>query len=198
VAYLASLSNHREHGGRFEYRSILTDLLGLVIARASGATFGETLGRCLWSPMGAETDASVTVDAEGFAVADGGISVSLRDLARFGRLVLDGGVVEGTQLVPAAWLDDTLAGEADSVAAFAADPEHADTYPGAHYRNQWWIPAEGTVFLGMGIHGQFLFADRATRTVIAVLSTWPTSLDEDRRASVLDAFRATSAVLGGG
>ena len=93
LAYLSQLPNHREHGGRFEYRSILTDVLGLVIERAAGRPFAETLGRELWSPMGAETDAYVTVDADGFPVADGGICVTLRDLARFGRMVLDGGMV---------------------------------------------------------------------------------------------------------
>ena len=87
LAYLSQLSNHREHGGRFEYRSILTDVLGVVIERAAGRPFADTLGRELWSPMGAETDAYVTVDADGFPVADGGICVTLRDLARFGRMV---------------------------------------------------------------------------------------------------------------
>jgi CubicO group peptidase (beta-lactamase class C family) len=195
LQYLAGLPNHREHGGRFEYRSILTDVLGLVIERAAGAPFAEVLGRELWSPMGAETDAYVTVDADGFAVADGGICVSLRDLARFGRLVLDGGVVDGRQLVPGDWLDDTLAGGADSAEAFAQDEEHSADFPGAHYRNQWWVPAGGQVFLGMGIHGQFLYADRATHTVIALLSTWPTSLDPARRDAVMAAFRETSRQL---
>jgi CubicO group peptidase (beta-lactamase class C family) len=194
IAYLASLGNHREHGGRFEYRSILTDALGLVIERASRAPYAETLGRELWGPMGAETDAYVTVDGEGFAVADGGICVSLRDLARFGRLVLDRGAVDGHQVVPADWLDDTLAGGPDSAAAFAQD-EHSASMPGGHYRNQWWVPAGGRVFLGLGIHGQFLWVDRSTDTVIAVHSTWETSLDEDRRRATLEAFRETSAQL---
>ena len=149
VAYLAALANHREHGGRFEYRSILTDVLGLVIERAAGAPFAETVGRELWNPLGAETDAYVTVDADGFPVADGGICVTLRDLARFGRMILDHGIVAGRQVVPAEWLDDTLAGGDDSAEAFAQD-EHSADLPGGHYRNQWWVPAGGRAFLGMG------------------------------------------------
>jgi CubicO group peptidase (beta-lactamase class C family) len=196
LTYIAGLGNHREHGGRFEYRSILTDLLGLVIERASGMPYAETLGRELWAPMGAETDAYVTVDAEGFAVADGGLCVTLRDLARFGRMILDRGAVDGRQIVPADWLDDTLAGAADSAAAFAQD-EHIVSMPGGHYRNQWWIPAGGRVFLGMGIHGQFLWVDRGTGTVVAVHSTWETSLDEDRRAAALAAFAETGQQLAG-
>lgn len=196
VTYLSGLDNHRLHGGRFEYRSILTDVLGLVIERAAGASFARTLADELWSPMGAETDAHVTVDADGFAVADGGISVSLRDLARFGRMVLEGGVVDGKQVVPRGWLDDTLGGDEDSAPAFAQDDHSADL-PGGHYRNQWWVPAGHQTFMGLGIHGQFLFADRTSGVVIAVLSTWPVSLDPPRHHRTTDAFSETARQLSG-
>ena len=52
---------------------------------------------------------------------------------------------------------------------------------GGHYRNQWWVPAGRRVLLAMGIHGQFLFVDVEARIVIALLSTWPTPLDDARR-----------------
>jgi CubicO group peptidase (beta-lactamase class C family) len=194
LAYLGSLGNHREHGGRFEYRSILTDLLGLVIERAARRPYAEVLGERLWSRIGAETDAYVTVDPHGFAVADGGICVSLRDLARFGQMVLDDGVAEGRRIVASEWLSDTLHGAADSKEAFAADP-HSEELSGGHYRNQWWVPAGGEELLGLGIHGQFLFIDYATGTVVAQLSTWEASLDPNRRARSLEAFRATGREL---
>jgi CubicO group peptidase (beta-lactamase class C family) len=185
IAYLASLRNVRPHGGRFEYRSILTDVLGLVLERAGGAPLGELLGRELWGPMGAEADAEVTVDPRGFPVADGGICVTLRDLARFGQLILE----DGRSVVPAAWIADTLRGGEDSKEAFAAD-EHAEDLPGGHYRNQWWVPAGGGVLLGWGIHGQFLYVDRDAGVVAVKLSTWPTPLDEDQRAATLATFQA--------
>lgn len=185
VAYLRTLGNHegRTHGGRFEYRSILTDVLGLVLQRAGDAPLAELISQHVWQPIGAETDAQVTVDGGGFAVADGGICVSLRDLARFGRAVLNGDVTPG-------WIADTRAGAPDSADAFAQD-EHADQLPGGHYRNQWWVPAGGDVLIGVGIHGQFLMIDHPSRTVLAVQSTWPVSLDEDRRAAVHAAFYET-------
>ena len=192
-AYLRTLGNHRAHGGRFEYRSILTDVLGLVLERAAGRPLAEALGDELWAPLGTETDAYVTVDAEGFSVADGGICVSLRDLARFGQMVAAGGVAGDRRIVASAWLDDTLAGAADSREAFAQD-EHIVEMPGGHYRNQWWVPGDG-VLLGLGIHGQFLYVDRGSDTVIAVVSTWPMSLDPERRRRAMDAFRATARAL---
>ena len=196
ITYLATLPNHRPHGGRFEYRSILTDVLGLALERAAGEPFADVLGRHLWGPLGAETDGYVTVDADGFAVADGGICVSLRDLARFGLMVADGGIADDRRIVADTWLRDTLAGGADSREAFAQD-EHSIEMPGAHYRNQWWVPADAQVLLGLGIHGQFLFVDRGSHTVIAMVSTWPTSLDPDRHVRAMGAFRETSRALGG-
>jgi CubicO group peptidase (beta-lactamase class C family) len=121
--------------------------------------------------------------------------VSLRDLARFGRLVLDDGAAERRQIVPAQWLADTLAGDDDVRAAFAQD-EHSAELPGGHYRNQWWVPPGRRVLLGLGIHGQFLFVDRGTDTVIALLSTWPTPLDAGRHRTAIDAFWATADALG--
>ncbi len=189
VAYLAGLINEREHGGRFEYRSILTDLLGLVLERAAGVPLNVLLGDALWRPMGAEHDAQVTVDEQGFAVADGGICVTLRDLARFGRMVHNGGAVDGRVVAPAQWIADTRRGGEDSVAAFSAD-EHAADYPGGHYRNQWWVPGDGTTLLALGIHGQFVYVDWATGVVGVKLSTWPTPLDPRQRALTVAAFRA--------
>jgi CubicO group peptidase (beta-lactamase class C family) len=197
LAYLGTLRNQREHGGRFEYRSILTDVLGLVIERAAQKPYAEVLGDRLWSRIGTETDAYVTVDRDGFSVADGGICVSLRDLARFGQMVLDDGVLQGRRIVASEWLSDTLRGAEDSKEAFAADP-HSEELEGGHYRNQWWVPAGGQELLALGIHGQFLFVDYATGTVVAQLSTWETSLDPVRRAASLTAFRATGRALASG
>jgi CubicO group peptidase (beta-lactamase class C family) len=197
LTYLASLANARAHGGRFEYRSILTDVLGLVLERAGGAPFAELLGRELWGPMGAELDADVTLDRHGFAVADGGICVTLRDLARFGRMVLDDGVVDGRRVVPAWWIADARRGGEDSATAFAAD-EHAADMPGGHYRSQWWVPAGGRVLLALGIHGQFLYVDRGAGVVAAKLSTWPVPLDPAGSAATLAAFAAIADHLATG
>ncbi len=188
ISYLAGLENAREHGGPFEYRSILTNALGLVLERAAGEPLAELLGRELWAPMGAQSDADLTVNREGFAVAGGGICATLRDLGRFGRLILDDGAIDGRQVVPASWIADTLRGGPDSTAAFAGH-EYETYFPGGHYRNQWWVPAGERELFGLGINGQHLYIDRGARVVIAKLSTWPTPLNYDLRTATLAAFR---------
>ncbi len=63
--YMLTLRNHRAHGGVFEYRSILTDLLGCLIERAGGARFADLMSEHIWSRLGAEQDARITVDRHG-------------------------------------------------------------------------------------------------------------------------------------
>ena len=87
TAYFPTLRNKTKHGGPFDYRSVLTDVLGWVMERAAGARLPDLMSRELWQPMGAEFDAEITVDARGNAMADGGMSCTLRDLARFGQLL---------------------------------------------------------------------------------------------------------------
>jgi CubicO group peptidase (beta-lactamase class C family) len=194
VTYIAGLDNQGEHGGPFEYRSILTDLLGHVLERAAGAPLNQLLSERLWVPLGAEYDAEVTVDPNGFALADGGICVTLRDLARFGQLMLDNGTVDGRTVTPSDWIDDTRRGGEDSVDAFASD-DHALDYPGGHYRSQWWATGDGSTVLALGIHGQFVYVDWATGVTGAKLSTWPTPLDHHHHLMTVAAFRVIAQHL---
>jgi CubicO group peptidase (beta-lactamase class C family) len=179
TTYYATLRNQGPHGGPFDYRSILTDLLGWVMERASGMRFAELISRELWQPMGAEFQAEVTVDAYGSALADGGICVTLRDLARFGQLLANDGRRGHAQVVPAAWIADTLTPAEDSVQAFSGYADRFEKRRGAYYRNQFWVvdPAEG-IFMGSGIYGQNVFVHGAAEVVIAKLSTWPVAWEE--------------------
>jgi len=174
TSYFATLSNAREHGGPFDYRSILTDVLGWVIERAAGARLPDLISALVWAPMGAEFDAEITVDAHGNAMADGGVCATLRDLARFGLLMSRGGRRGRTRVVPDAWVRDILTPDADSVEAFAGEPDVRELPPGAYYRDQWWVAsASRPTFYGAGINGQLVFVDGPTDVVIAKLSTWP-------------------------
>ena len=196
IAYYATLVNDGEHGGPFRYRSILTDVLGWVLERAGGARLHELLARDLWQPMGAEFDASITVDGHGNALADGGICAALRDVARFGQLVLDRGQAGGQQIVPAAWIEDTIRGAADGPAAFvaAADPPAPPT--GAHYRNFWWVDDPAIPLLhAVGIHGQHVFVHGPAEVVVVKLSTWPSATSARLRRLHADAALAIVGAL---
>lgn len=195
-AFLAELRSDRPHGGPFAYSSAITDALGLVCEAAAGVPFPALASDLLWSRIGAENDAVVTVDPVGTSMFDGGICATLRDLARFGALVAAGGrSLTGEQVVPAAWIDDLFRGGPDSAEAFAA-ADHDHGLPGGSYRGQFWSPAAGgDVVLCLGIHGQMLYVDRAQDFVGVKLSSWPLPVDDMRGPVDLAAFRAIAERL---
>jgi CubicO group peptidase (beta-lactamase class C family) len=192
--FLLTLRQKGPHGGPFEYRSSEADVLGWVCEAAAGTRMPELMSGLLWSCLGAEQDAVIAVDATGTGMFDGGICATLRDLARFGAMVLaEGTSLTGEQVVPAAWIQDTLTGGPDSRAAFAACPVD-NGMPGGMYRNQFWIPYAGQdVLLCLGIHGQMIYINRPAQLVGVKLSSWPLPQDAWKYFATMAAFDAIAA-----
>jgi CubicO group peptidase (beta-lactamase class C family) len=181
ATWIHGLGNVREHGDRFQYRSILTDVLAWTIEGATASPFADVLSDTIWSRIGAEHDAEVIVDRSGFPLAEGGICCTARDLLRFGLMMLNG----GEDVVPAAWVGRLRTHDPELVAAYA---DYADeSEPNAFYRDMWWI-ADATAgrYQGSGINGQVLLIDHVAGAVIVKLSTWPSRWD-DRLAAWTDA-----------
>ena len=193
--YLITLGQAGPHGGEFTYRSADSDMLGWVCERASGTRMADLIATLIWQPMGAERDGEITCDPLGSAIHDGGVSATARDLARFGQLLVDDGKAGGNPVVPAAWLAATRAPDPGVREAFAAT-ENELVLPGGWYRNQFWvIPGPGgPVLVCLGIHGQLVYADRAARTVVVKLSSWP---DPQHTGYLLDTLRACAALTAG-
>jgi CubicO group peptidase (beta-lactamase class C family) len=196
LAYFATLANDGPHGGPFRYRSILTDVLAWVLERAAGERFHQLVSREVWQPIGAEFDAEVTLDSRGNPMADGGVCAALRDIARLGQLFLERGAAQGRQVVPEAWIADTIRGAPDGPDAFIAG-DNPPGYPsGAHYRNCWWVPDPGLPFCyAAGINGQNVFVHWPSQTVVAKLSTWPTALSTPMLEMTVAAVMAIAAAL---
>jgi CubicO group peptidase (beta-lactamase class C family) len=190
--YLTSLGRAGPHGGEFIYRSADSDMLGWACERASGTRMADLISALIWQPMGAERDAEITCDPLGSAIHDGGVSATARDLARFGQMLIHDGVVRGHPVVPAAWLAATRAPGPGVREAFAVTGNEF-VLPGSWYRNQFWVlPGPGgPVLVCLGIHGQLVYADRATRTVVVKLSSWP---DPQHTGYLLDTLRACAAL----
>lgn len=166
-----------ERDGPFRYLSPNIDLLGWVIERVSGRRFADLVSERLWSPMGAEDPAAITLDREGAPRTTGGMIATVRDLARLGLLLQDGGVRDGRQIVPQAWLADMASG-GDPAAWRAGDWAALYGKRPVRYRSCWYmIDEDPPLMFAMGIHGQNLFVDRQSRLVIAKLSSQPNAFD---------------------
>jgi CubicO group peptidase (beta-lactamase class C family) len=190
--YLATLGSAGPHGGDFTYRSADTDMLGWACERASGTRVADLISGLIWQPIGAESDAEITCDPLGSAISDGGISATARDLARFGQMLVDDGVAQGQIVVPEAWLADVRQPGPGIREAFART-DNEPVLPGGWYRGQFWvIPGPGgPVLVCLGIHGQLVYADRAARTVVVKMSSWP---DAQNTVYLLDTLRSCAAV----
>lgn len=173
---LLQLSNDRPHGERFGYRSILTDLLAWMLERASDVRYPELLSAEIWAQLGAEHDAEITI-RHGVCQADGGISMTLRDLARFGEMIRMGGIAGGRQIVPAQWIADIREGDLEAREAFARG-DRAEARPGWMYRNQWWVEPERGVAWALGVHGQLVCVHLPAQMVVVKLSSWPRPWDD--------------------
>lgn len=195
--FLLTLRQKSSHGGPFEYRSCETDVLGWICEVAAGQRMPGLMSELLWSGIGAQSDATIGVDSEGTGMFNGGISACLTDMIRFGSLFLhDGTSLTGEQVVPAAWIADTLDGGPDSRQAFAACPEDTEL-PGGMYRNQVWIPYPGNnVALCLGMCGQMIYVNRAAELVAAKVSSQPHS-QEPHMLATLRAFDAVAHELAG-
>jgi len=179
------------HGGKFNYVSPCTDLLGWIIERAAGRRYSDLMSDLFWRPLGAAHSAYITVDTLGAPRCAGGMCVTAMDLARVGQLLVQGGRRGGREIVPKAWIDgieqegDTAAWDAGSFAAY---------YPGRrmHYRRKCYVEhGASQLTFGMGIHGQNLFVDRARELVIAKLSSQALPIDA---AAIASTSRAVDAI----
>ncbi len=180
-----------EHGARFLYRSIETDVLAHCMERAAGKRLPVIVGETLWSGIGAENDASFTVDSAGYGLACGGFNATLRDYARFGLLVLEGGAWNGRQVVPDAWIDDTFSGDHGLF-----NDAGRDVFPNGCYRNQFWIAdRDRMTILARGVFGQMIFISRDLDLVVVKLSTWPEFRNPGFEDLTLRAIRAIAAAL---
>ena len=196
--FLLTLQQKSSHGGPFQYRSCETDVLGWICEVAAGQRMPELMSELLWSRIGAECDATIAVDSEGTGFFDGGINATLTDMIRFGSLFLHDGVsLTGQQVVPAAWIADTLDGGPDSRQAFADSPDD-NQMPGGMYRNQVWFPYPGNnIVLCQGMCGQMIYVNRAAELVAAKLSTQPDAGDPQMLWDTLHAFDAVARELAG-
>lgn len=167
--YLRTVQKDGPHGEVFAYKTVNTDVMAWVMARVTGRSFAQLLHERLWAALGCEEDGYVIVDAAGMSMAGGGLSASLRDLARFGEMMRCEGVYSGKQLIPASVVHDVQ--EGGDPAKFA---KGTPWLPGYSYRNMWWVSHnELAAFEGRGIHGQRLYVAPKAEMVVARFASHP-------------------------
>jgi hypothetical protein len=187
--FLPTVERQGRHGEAFGYRTVNSDVLGWIIARVTGRSVAGLLSERIWRRMGAEQDAYFTLDSIGTPFAGGGLSAGLRDMARFGQVVLDEGLFQGERLFPAGAVQSIRRG--GDREAFAA--AGYDALPGGSYRGMWWVfHDDHGAFAARGVHGQTVYIDPAARMVIARFASHPEAGNAANDPTSLPAFRAVA------
>jgi CubicO group peptidase (beta-lactamase class C family) len=178
VTYMRTLESEAEPGTRWQYNTGETNLIGVLVANATGRTLADYLSEKVWRPFGMEHDAVWMLNAGGREIGGCCISATVRDYARFGMFVLTG----GNGVVPDGWFG--LAGS-----------RQADIgVPGRGYGYQWWTFDDGS-FAAQGIFGQGIFIDRARGLVIASNGDWTTATSRDMAQRRIAFYRAVQAAI---
>ena len=151
----------REEPGTFaEYRSVNTQMLGLIIQKITGRSLSEEFTDRVWQKMGADYDATWNVDHKGgYEKAFCCFNATARDYARVGQALMSG----SPAIASASWKKRL------STPAVTLDY-------GWGYSAQMWHPYPG-INLMLGLHGQYIYQDKVNKTVIVKLSDLPTSAD---------------------
>lgn len=192
-AYLAPhLKRRDKNPGYFNYSTMDTAVLGLVLEGAVGEPLSTYMTAKLWEPLGAE--------ASGFWLADGppgvgralsgmGYNAVLRDYARVGEMMLRQGRAGARQIVSSDWINLVTSSTAIENSQGLVPSEFG-------YGYQWWtLHGKGSYF-ALGLQGQFIFVDPASETVIVKLSYWPPGDDSAFMDEAISFFESATAWKG--
>jgi len=164
---MRSLTKAAEPGTVNLYSTGETQVAGEVLYHALGGPLSDYLHDQIWEPYGMEADATWWLESpDGVEIGGSGFSAVLRDYARLGQFVLDGGVIDGERVLPEGWVRD------------AGSPKVLKGGTPLDYGYLWWTTTSEAgrrdhAFGGEGIHGQFLYINPAVDLVIAMWSARP-------------------------
>ena len=159
--FLKNNRKMREEPGTFpEYRSVNTQMLGLIVQKITGQKLADAFSERIWQKVGADYNATWNVDrVGGYEKAFCCFNATARDYARVGKALMSG----DPKIASTSWKARL------STSAVTLDY-------GWGYGAQMWHPYPG-INLMMGLHGQYIYMDALHDTVIVKLSDMPTSSD---------------------
>ncbi len=186
LPYLEKLPRQWPAGTHWNYNTAETDLLGILVQRATHRSLARYLQQTIWQPYGMAADAYWLKDeCDGSDTGGSGLSATLADYARMGQFMLGSARINGTSVVADDWLHNALRKQQDV------------GEPGRGYGYQWWTYDDGS-YAGIGIFGQLLYVNPQRQLVIAQVGAWPQAgskaLVASRRAFIAAVTRAVDEI----
>lgn len=179
VSYMRTLPRAHPPGEKWLYSTGETNLIGVLVAEATGRSLSQYLTEKIWQPFGMENQASWLLSSDGLEISGCCIQASLRDFGRYGLYVLEQGKINGEASVVDGWFDTATTKQTD----IGRD--------GRGYGYQWWTFDDGS-FTARGIFGQTIFIDPKRQLVITFNGNWEHATEPElnrQRFEFIDAVR---------
>ena len=133
-------------GTRFYYNSGNSHLLSAILSKVTGRSANDYAREKLFGPLGID-DAQWQADPQGVTSGGWGLYLQPRDMAKIGYLWLRGGLWEGRQILPAAWIAGVRQADVDMRESWARD---------LRYSRQFWAMPLRDAFMAVGKHRQLI------------------------------------------
>lgn len=145
------------------YKSGDTQLLGLILEKATGKKLNEYAAEKLWQPLGATHDALWSTDHEnGSTKAYCCFNSNARDFARIGKFMLDSGKINGVPVIDSSYWKQSIT---------ACNIIDTKGVPCNYYGYQWWLdPQHPEIFYARGILGQYIIMIPSKQIIIVRLA----------------------------
>lgn len=195
LAFVCGMVRDTPPGTLCRYNSGDTQMLGQLLVAATGRSISDYMHEKLMRPLGMNAAGYWLIDSVGMEMAFAGVNLIARDFAKLGELYRRGGMWDGRQVVPAAWVRASVTPDAPHLL-----PGNIKSVPFG-YGYQWWIPeSERDEFLAAGVYNQFVYVDPSREVVIVKLSAnrrYGTTMTEatNRQVESVALFRAIAASL---
>lgn len=168
LTYMKELKQKHTPGEHWNYSTGETDLVGILIQKASGKSLAEYLSEHVWVPFGMQQCGYwLSDECSGLNIGGSGLSASLRDYARLGLVMLQDGKIDGKSIFADEWLKD-----ATSLIY------KIDSSDGGGYGYLWWKNDDGS-YVAQGIFGQMIYINPAKSLVIAQSAAWSQAGSEE-------------------
>lgn len=160
VSYLKRLPRAHAPGTVFNYSTGETNLVGVLVAAATGKPLAEYLSEKIWKPFGMQQDATWVTSKTGEEISGCCIQATARDFTRVGLFMLEGGKIDGEFILPNDWTANATRQQIELPDDAVRD-----------YGYLWWILKDGS-FMANGIFGQGIFVDASRELIITTNSSW--------------------------
>jgi len=183
VSYLRKLPRAHPPGSTFNYNTGETDLVGVLVSKATGKSLAQYASEKIWRPYGMERDGIWMTDPGGQERGGCCISMTLRDYGRLGLFIAGDGIADGKRIVPEGWV----------AAATHKEIDNGSPAPGG-YGYFWWIRSPDR-YEAVGIFGQSITTFRDEHLIIVQNAAWPHATGKElsaARNAMIEGVRAAA------